>query len=765
MLIVGLFSEVPVPQDLCFMITEIQRFCEAFAQDLSPFSRQLDEALGDIRSHEEIDPLRSLAPTVSDVRHSLKTLSDKIESQQAYLLIFGPLKSGKSTLMNSLAGRYVSEVSSLPAYPCLVYVAHGEKQAFAITNYNGIRHEFTTNDEMQRKIDADHEALADRIVEVEKRGETFEPGVHFPEAIRRIDITLPAESLKASGTVLVDTPGLYSRMKFGYDLMTREFRNFAACAVFVVKTDNLFLEQVFDEFNDLLGYFSRIFLIVNIDTSKQDLAPDGTLKPSLERMKPERVIEAFRSLTMNASLREAYEQGRLRIYPVDLLQAASEKLRGTTASDLEGDIKNAVEALREDGEGDSTEDTDAALESRVREFTETSSDENLGAGGQGYRAFISDLTDYLNSSDYLHEFMFDSLRQGRQLADEIDRLSASEELERRNREEAELSEEIQVINDKLQAARTLRQAKLVTALDPEQIKGEDLITEEKRAFTEKLAQRLHDNLSGWYEGDDTLEELQAKYVNEPIAFEEEPIYDRLTRKIKFVVDSAEGGVQASKESLRALDRLGFSLDSLIRDSFRHFASEVPKPSLKLTLDTSRIPVRKGFWDWVLFRSQTNVNRSFLGENLDKKIPSGTKQKRLGGSAKEHLVHVIDQHLGQEIPARLRAYLDAVLKHHAERVRRRLEEKLNATEADLAERKKAADAKLNETQKILTVLRKLHEASASFLERVEDLRTQYAGGATSQAELVESMPDRNGAEPPSVPEDSETSSEEPAASRS
>ena len=28
--------------------------------------------------------------------------------------------------------------------------------------------------------------------------------------------------------VLVDTPGLYSRMRFGYDLMTREFRNFAA---------------------------------------------------------------------------------------------------------------------------------------------------------------------------------------------------------------------------------------------------------------------------------------------------------------------------------------------------------------------------------------------------------------------------------------------------------------------------------------------------------------------------------------------------------
>ena len=71
-------------------------------------------------------------------------------------------------------------------------------------------------------------------------------------------------------------------MKFGYDYMTREFRDSAACAVFVVKTDNLFLEQVFSDFNDLLDQFSRVFVVVNIDTGKSDLCPDGSLEPSLE---------------------------------------------------------------------------------------------------------------------------------------------------------------------------------------------------------------------------------------------------------------------------------------------------------------------------------------------------------------------------------------------------------------------------------------------------------------------------------------------------
>lgn len=686
------------------MITEIQRFCETFADDLKPFSERLDQALSDIRLFGDVEALRTTGPLVSEVRHSLKTLSDKIESQQAYLLIFGPLKSGKSTLMNALAGSYVSEVSSLPAYPCLVYVHHGEKEAYAITNYNGLRYEFGSNLEMQKKIDADHGSLAEHIVEVEKRGELFDPSVHFPEAIRRIDITLPAESLKASGTVLVDTPGLYSRMKFGYDLMTREFRNFAACAVFVVKTDNLFLEQVFDEFNDLLGYFSRIFLIVNIDTSKRDLAPDGTLKPSLERESPERIIEAFKSLTMNASLRDAYEEGRLRIYPVDLLRSAAERLREP------GHVN-----------GETTEEL-APVE------------------GQGYEAFISDLTDYLNSSDYLHEFMLDSLRQGKQLSEEIRRISADEDLELYTRQDAEARESLTTMDAKLDAARVLRKGNLVQPIDPETIHALDVIEEEKSRLAEKLARPLHEGLSSWYEGDDTLDRLQSSYLNQLIQHEEEPSYDRLIRKTKFLVDSADGGVSLTPESEKALHRLEFSLDALIRDSFRHFASEVPQPNLRLYLDTSRIPVRKNFWDYVFFRSQTQVNRNFLGENLEKKIPSAIKQKRLSGSAKQHLDETIDQHLTKEIPARLHSYLLAVLKHHVERVKRHLEEKLNKTESDLATRRKETEASLAEIEKILRVLRQLHEASVDFGSKVDQLRETYAGETTPAVEEEPATPE-------------------------
>src|SRR5262249_25732373 len=156
---------------------------------------------------------------------------------------------------------------------------------------------------------------------------------------------LPVQSLAESGTVLVDTPGLYSRMKFGYDVLAREFRNSASCAVFVVKTDNLFLEQVFAEFNQLLGLFSRIFLVINVDSKKRDLQADGRLWPSAESEHPEQIIEAFKTLSMAGPLRQAYKDGRLRIHAVDLLGAASSFLARNGSGEADPERKQFASFL------------------------------------------------------------------------------------------------------------------------------------------------------------------------------------------------------------------------------------------------------------------------------------------------------------------------------------------------------------------------------------------------------------------------------------
>ena len=231
------------------MRTLLSQFCEEFDGIVRPLLDPFQRSSQHLSSAPADRPWRSVLPGLLDLRHQLRTLADKVAEQQAYVLIFGPLKSGKSTLMNAVSAAYVSEVTSLPAYPCMVYCSHSEQREFILTDYNGETKSFIDPAALRMQINRAHSELADKIRAVEAGGEEFDPAAHYPQAIRRIDVKTPAGNLDRSGAVLVDTPGLYSRMKFGYDRMTREFRNSAACAIFVVKSDNLFLEQVFEEFD------------------------------------------------------------------------------------------------------------------------------------------------------------------------------------------------------------------------------------------------------------------------------------------------------------------------------------------------------------------------------------------------------------------------------------------------------------------------------------------------------------------------------------
>ena len=370
------------------MKTEISKFCEAYLTVLNALPPAMKDATAAMEKGDAEGLLQRPLATLNDTRARLRSLVEKLESQQAYLLIFGPLKSGKSTLMNAISRSYVSEVTSLPGYPCLVYVRHAEKPHFSATRYNGRESVFANGQVLKDVIADSHIALADQIREAEARRGEFDPRTDFSEAIRRVDVKLPVESLAESSTVLVDTPGLYSRMNFGYDVLTREFRDSAACAVFVVKTDNLYLEQVFAEFNQLLGLFSRIFLVINVDSSKRDLQPDGTLSPSAESRNPQQIIEAFKTLSMAGPLRQAYDEKRVRIHAVDLLSAASSFL-------AKGE---------NNGNGVHTVNGSTSADATQRE---------------AFDAFLSDLTNYLNSSDYTQEFLRDSLRQGNTLCGEM----------------------------------------------------------------------------------------------------------------------------------------------------------------------------------------------------------------------------------------------------------------------------------------------------------------------------------------------------------
>ncbi|QDU86066.1 Dynamin family protein [Planctomycetes bacterium Pla163] len=576
------------------MKTLLSQFCHEFGSAIEPLVAPLRSFCDVLQAAEDGGVLGADAkPYVAgfqDVSHQLTVLADKVAQQQAYVLIFGPLKSGKSTLMNSISASYVSEVTALPAYPCMVYVSHAPQREFVVTRYNGDTNTFTSPASMRMQVSRDHAELADRIRAEESKGEgavrDFDPALHFPEAIRRIDVRVPAEELKTSGAVLVDTPGLYSKMKFGYDRMTREFRNTAACAIFVVKTDNLFLEQVFDEFSQLLQLFSRIFLVVNIDSAKMDLRPDGSLSPSLEREDPVRVIEAFETLAMSASLKEAVEHGRLKIYPIDLLRAASRR-------------------LQPEENGEQTPDD--------------------------FRAFLNDLTDYLNSTDYLVAFLGDSLRHGGALIDEARGLCNHTGLKRLADDAARLKAERARLVDELTVLEHLIDHDWNAAFEPLGRTLADQVDAEAARLRKSSLKGLRGSIEGWMGTDDGLKTLLDEELSPILLGYQTQLATAVEERLRAAVQTPTAGAEYGPDVERELERVRTSLAAYAGEGLVGIMPRGYAENVQLRVDVEGLPVKKTILDWILFRSRAAIRRRVLGNasNPTKSITRAEKQRRFG----------------------------------------------------------------------------------------------------------------------------------------
>jgi hypothetical protein len=577
------------------MQTLLSRFCDEFVSIVRPLVVPLGEAVEAMSAATNGVPGKEIQAGLIDLRHQLEVLCDKVAEQQAYVMIFGPLKSGKSTLMNALAASYVSEVTSLPAYPCMIFVSGGKKREFAVTDYNGKTETFTDAAKFRSHVDQAHTKLAASIRETEAHGKQFDPQVHFTPAIRRIDVKIPGGDLVDSGAVLVDTPGLYTRMKFSYDRMTRDFRDAAACAVFVVRSDNLYLEQVFAEFNKLLELFSKIFLVVNLDTDKKDLRPDGTLVPSLEQKDPKQLIEAFESLMMSAPLKKAVKDGRLRIHPVGLLHAASRRLR------KEG--KKAAGQSSSGGEAD-------------------------------FEVFRKELTEYLDSADYVMAFLGDSLRRASTLLGESKQLSGHGDLKTLTTRVQELEREEKDILAQLNRLGDLDAFPWQKAFVGLQESLAQTLEKQAAELGEKAGVELETRLKSWFGSNSSLQDLVKGDLVELFTNYQKELTQAFSKELSDKVVRGKAGVEVSDDVDMSLRHIGVDLGLIGREvhqkTDRGALIAVPPTPIR----SEHIPVRKAVGDWILFRSTHAVRRKMFGpsDSPVRKIPKEVKSARLGEGA-------------------------------------------------------------------------------------------------------------------------------------
>lgn len=660
------------------MKTEISRFCAVCSESLESLPAALQAAAEQCEQGGE--QLKQPLLTLNDARARLRSLTDKLKSQQAYLLIFGPLKSGKSTLMNAISGTYVSEVTSLPGYPCLVFVQDAPEPRFSVTRYTGRESLYPSATVLNDAVVDAHHALAQQIRAAEQRGESFDPRSTFPEAIRRIDIKLPVPALAESSTVLVDTPGLYSRMNFGYDVLTREFRDSAACAVFVVKTDNLFLEQVFAEFNQLLGLFSRIFIVVNVDASKRDLAPDGTLQPSAESRNPAKILEAFTTLSMAGPMREAYQAGRVRIHAVDLLGAAAEFISGS------------------------------ASESTHR---------------PAFDAFLKDLTEYLNSSDYTREFIRDSLRQARTICEEARSTATGPELQVLNARQNVLAEEMRQLDNKIAATDRLLRVDWAASFQP-------LLAEHAKATDEDIRQRaaqvreeMRQGLNQWFVGNESLASLPQVHWTPSLAKAAQGLSEHALERLHRLANRPHGGLQTSAEVQGDLVAAGFLPETAGHRALTTVAGADDPNAYKASVTMDSVPVHKTFVDWILFRGIGKVRRRLFGDDATKEIPSSEKAKRLREDSRAELDRVLEAAVSERFPARPAKHASDLAVAYVQRAVSGIQNSLRANRDYLAKERESRQVPFDLQAGILAAMEELETRAESVGTSIDQLAEQEA----------------------------------------
>ena len=676
------------------MRTLLSQFCESFDRIVRPVMDPLDGAAQALSEASPEMPGREVRAELLDLRHQIEVLVQKVAEQQAYVLIFGPLKSGKSTLMNALAGKYVSEVSSLPAYPAMVYLSHSEETSFDLTRYNGRRDRFTDQATLHMHIHRAHGELAERIRQAEERGEEFDPALHYPDAIRKVEVKLPAGDLDHSGAVLVDTPGLYSRMKFGYGRMTREFRDAASCAIFIVKSDNLFLEQVFEEFEDLLDLFSRIFLVVNLDTSKRDLSENGQLVPSLEQEDPLRIIDAFENLAMSAPLKEAAEQGRLRIYPVDLLRAASQRLLGMGA------------------------------------------DEEPARGQANFDAFLGDLTEYLNSTDYLISFLGDSLRRAKTLLEETGDVLDHPSIEELRVRADELDAERQEGQRRRQAAQRLLGFDWREAFHELDEKLGPAIRDRAKRVSEETERRLDSVLDRWFGSDASLQTLVHDELIPHLRAYQEELATFVRSALGEEVLSGTAGILLPTDVSADLHSAEVDLSEIGRNSLERITRGTVLRDISAPLHSSQVPVKRSVVDWLLFRSLPKVRTRLFGEanSPSLRIPVELKNRRIGPEGREAIRRELDLYKGRFFHETVQHIHRHLILQYASAAVEGMGDALRKRERELEEQMECVVGRLMEHRKVLAHLSTLRGHTDKARGAIAELSEEY--GETEPEMLIQ-----------------------------
>jgi hypothetical protein len=432
-------------------------------------------------------------------------------------------------------------------------------------------------------------------------------------------------------------------------------------------------------------------------------------------------------------MKRAADEGRLRMYAVDLLKAASDRLTRAGEPHLQGPPSS------EEGGGE-VHDTRTHFE-----------------------AFLGDLIGYLDGDDYLIGFLRDGLRRAEALARRADELARDRSVETLDERIADLEATRQEAARRRQSLERLRAHEWESSFEALRDELDGRVRERTRELAARTVRAIDEALDAWFRSDASLQELIDEDVVPIVSSCKRELAQTVSDGLRREATTPSAGAQLAQATLEDLLIAGVRLEELSDAALRRVGGVVRSPDPRPPLAPADIPVHKGFGDWMLFRGRDKVRERLFGppEAPTERIPADVKQKRLGDEAREAMRAKIVDHAEAFVAETGKRARTTVVESYVEAICEALRPRLSEESGSVTGELDELERRLGGCREVRATLERLERSAASARAELERLGARYEVAEIEREHLLQPEPRREEAPAAPAPPEPAPMSREPA----
>ncbi|HSR50586.1 MAG TPA: hypothetical protein VLV83_07135 [Acidobacteriota bacterium] len=274
-----------------------------------------------------------------ELRERFGSLYRRTARPEVRTMVTGPLKAGKSTLLNVLARNpHVSQISQLPAYPCFVEVRDLERDEQGLAQEDPRSLFYRQDGSLGRETSHEQgiEFLNGLLDEYIRSGK--DAPIEFERVVQKVDLPKGEAGVEL---VLIDSPGLFFNRRVDATFFpseelasdagkpevldrTRDMYLETDVVIFVIRPEQLFFEAVADYLRSFARRTKmRVFILVNASTRSK--VQRGTEVVDFDQVvEHEKIRDYFlQHIADGKLLQDIRSERRISLHFADLLEAVT----------------------------------------------------------------------------------------------------------------------------------------------------------------------------------------------------------------------------------------------------------------------------------------------------------------------------------------------------------------------------------------------------------------------------------------------------------